>query len=82
MDFNALAQLEWSRQGSGGSISGSAPLRDLVRKVLKMTSVERQRCSITVANFTYQRAEKDRRIRSNQPFSSEAGALRHTPAGR
>jgi hypothetical protein len=57
MDFNALAQLEWSRPGSGVSISEQAPLRALVRKVLKMTPVERQRCSIRVENFTYQRAE-------------------------
>jgi len=57
MDFNALAQLEWSEPGSGVSLSEHAPLRALVRKVLKMTPIERQRCSITAGSFTYQRAE-------------------------
>lgn len=57
IDFSVLAELKWSQPGSGVSLSEHAPLRVLVRKVLKMTPIERQRCSIRVENFTYQRAE-------------------------
>jgi len=41
IDFSVLAELKWSQPGSGVSLSEHAPLRILVRKVLKMTPIER-----------------------------------------
>jgi hypothetical protein len=78
MDFNVLAQLEWSQPGSGVTLSEHAPLRALVRKVLKMTTIERQRCSIRVGNFTYQRAEIEALAR--HPDFADADMARGTSA--
>jgi hypothetical protein len=77
MDFSVLAELRWSQPGSGVSLSEHAPLRVLVRKVLKMTPIERQRCSIRVENFTYQRAEIEALAR-NPDFADAASAGRNS----
>lgn len=74
MDFDALAKLHWSQPTSGAVLSEQGTLRALVRKVLQMQPLERQRCSIVFGSFTYRRAEIEALTR--HPDFSDAGLSR------
>src|SRR4051812_1595228 len=53
MNFDSLATLQWGVP----TVSEQGRLRRLVRKVLELPPAERQKCCITVGDFTYRRAE-------------------------
>jgi len=80
MDFERWATLYWPHPTPEGLLSEQGQLRGLIRKFLELSPLDRQRCSITVGEFTYRRAEIE--TLSRRPDFSDPMKRRRGPGIR